>query len=58
MILGFEDNLVRLTHFNRVGSLKKDQTIIEKVRIILLKNRFKKKLLLEVVNIVNYVVNK
>jgi hypothetical protein len=57
MILGFEDNLIRLTHLNRMGSSKKNQTIIEKVRIILLKSRLQKKLLLKVVNIANYVVN-
>ncbi len=58
MILGFEDNLVRLTHLNRLGSLKKKRIIIEKVRIILSKTRLQKNLLLEAVNIVDYVVNK
>jgi hypothetical protein len=52
-----KDNLIKRIHLNKMGFLKGNWTIVEKVKSILLESELLKNLWTKIINIINYVVN-
>ncbi len=52
-----KDNLVKHIHPNKMGFLKGNWTIVERVKSILLESELLKSLWIRAINTINYVVN-